>query len=99
MASPAITPAPDRPIDNKRLYHAYCRSRGRLACRGVRRTIVAAGLAAWSAPALAPVCPPIADALRIARRVESGGIALTFDDGPHPQGTPAILEVLADAKA
>ena len=24
-----------------------------------------------------------------------GGVALTFDDGPHPQGTPAVLEVLA----
>ncbi len=23
------------------------------------------------------------------------GYALTFDDGPHPQGTPAILEILA----
>jgi peptidoglycan-N-acetylglucosamine deacetylase len=30
-----------------------------------------------------------------------GGVALTFDDGPHPQGTPAVLEVLAahDARA
>jgi len=29
------------------------------------------------------------------------GIALTFDDGPHPQGTPAVLEALArhDARA
>src|SRR4051812_49678021 len=25
-----------------------------------------------------------------------GGIALTFDDGPDPHGTPAVLEVLAD---
>jgi peptidoglycan/xylan/chitin deacetylase (PgdA/CDA1 family) len=24
-------------------------------------------------------------------------VALTFDDGPHPQGTPAILEALAEA--
>ena len=24
-------------------------------------------------------------------------MALTFDDGPHPQGTPAVLELLADA--
>ena len=31
----------------------------------------------------------------------SDGIALTFDDGPHPQQTPALLDVLAaaDAKA
>jgi peptidoglycan-N-acetylglucosamine deacetylase len=24
-----------------------------------------------------------------------GGVALTFDDGPHPEGTPAVLETLA----
>jgi peptidoglycan/xylan/chitin deacetylase (PgdA/CDA1 family) len=24
-------------------------------------------------------------------------VALTFDDGPHPEGTPAVLELLADA--
>jgi peptidoglycan/xylan/chitin deacetylase (PgdA/CDA1 family) len=24
----------------------------------------------------------------------SGGVAITFDDGPHPEGTPAVLEVL-----
>ncbi len=26
----------------------------------------------------------------------SGGVALTFDDGPHPEGTPAVLDVLDD---
>jgi peptidoglycan/xylan/chitin deacetylase (PgdA/CDA1 family) len=26
-------------------------------------------------------------------------VALTFDDGPHPEGTPAVLEVLAAAGA
>jgi peptidoglycan/xylan/chitin deacetylase (PgdA/CDA1 family) len=25
----------------------------------------------------------------------AGSVALTFDDGPHPQGTPAVLDVLA----
>ena len=25
------------------------------------------------------------------------GVALTFDDGPHPQGTPAVLEILREA--
>jgi peptidoglycan/xylan/chitin deacetylase (PgdA/CDA1 family) len=36
------------------------------------------------------------------RRIDhSAGVALTFDDGPHREGTPAMLEVLeaADAKA
>lgn len=28
---------------------------------------------------------------------DAGGYALTFDDGPHPQGTPAMLEILAAA--
>lgn len=27
------------------------------------------------------------------------GVAITFDDGPHPQGTPAVLEILARAGA
>jgi peptidoglycan/xylan/chitin deacetylase (PgdA/CDA1 family) len=27
----------------------------------------------------------------------SGGVALTFDDGPHPEGTPAVLDILARA--
>jgi peptidoglycan-N-acetylglucosamine deacetylase len=29
----------------------------------------------------------------------SGGVALTFDDGPHPEGTPAVLEVLEGMRA
>ena len=46
------------------------------------------GLAAWVWPALrAP--------LGVEDRTSSGtGYALTFDDGPHPQGTPAVLEIL-----
>src|SRR4051794_26406122 len=51
--------------------------------------------AAWSAPALAPVCPAVCDALGVTRRLAGPGVALTFDDGPHAQGTPAVLEALA----
>lgn len=52
-------------------------------------------LAAWSVPAASAVLAPLATALGIPRRLETGrGIALTFDDGPHPQGTPAVLELL-----
>jgi peptidoglycan/xylan/chitin deacetylase (PgdA/CDA1 family) len=40
--------------------------------------------------------PRAAQALGIQRTV-SGGVAITFDDGPHPEGTPAVLEVLDDA--
>jgi peptidoglycan/xylan/chitin deacetylase (PgdA/CDA1 family) len=47
------------------------------------------GLAAW-------VWPALRGPLGVEDRTASGaGYALTFDDGPHPQGTPAVLEILA----
>jgi peptidoglycan/xylan/chitin deacetylase (PgdA/CDA1 family) len=49
--------------------------------------------------ALAPVLPSAADALGIPRRHASSGVTLTFDDGPHPEGTPAMLDRLARAGA
>jgi peptidoglycan/xylan/chitin deacetylase (PgdA/CDA1 family) len=50
--------------------------------------------------ALAPHVPPIADSLGISRTLDRGeGVALTFDDGPHPEGTTMILELLAQAGA
>jgi peptidoglycan/xylan/chitin deacetylase (PgdA/CDA1 family) len=50
----------------------------------------------WLVPALAPHVPRVAAAYRIERRLESADrVALTFDDGPHPEGTPAVLEQLA----
>ena len=58
-------------------------------------TIAAAALAAWCAPAAAPVVPLLARAFDIPLRLSSGrGIAITFDDGPHPHGTPAVLAEL-----
>jgi peptidoglycan/xylan/chitin deacetylase (PgdA/CDA1 family) len=49
-------------------------------------------------PGLAGAWPALRGALGIEDRTASGrGYALTFDDGPHPQGTPAILEILARA--
>jgi peptidoglycan/xylan/chitin deacetylase (PgdA/CDA1 family) len=60
----------------------------------------AAVAAAWSAPALAPVIRPVAAALGVPRRLDRGGaVAITFDDGPHPEGTPAALAALAAAGA
>jgi peptidoglycan/xylan/chitin deacetylase (PgdA/CDA1 family) len=48
-------------------------------------------------PALAPIVPRIGKALRIELRQEGAdGVALTFDDGPHPQGTPIVLEILRE---
>jgi len=56
--------------------------------------------AAWSVPAPAPVCPALARALGIPTRLETRhGIALTFDDGPHEEGTRAVLEQLEHAGA
>jgi peptidoglycan-N-acetylglucosamine deacetylase len=47
---------------------------------------------------LAPHVPRAASALGVARTLPGAtGVALTFDDGPHPQGTPAVLEILAAA--
>ncbi len=47
---------------------------------------------------LAPHSPRIAARLGILRRQEGiSGVALTFDDGPHPQGTPLVLEILREA--
>jgi peptidoglycan-N-acetylglucosamine deacetylase len=67
----------------------------------MRRQIMlapAAFAAWWCSPALAPVVPPVARALRLARRHSDHlAVAVTFDDGPHPEGTPAVLETLRDA--
>src|SRR3954467_9088404 len=55
--------------------------------------------AAWTLPGLAPHAPALARALGIPRTLErpdDGAIALTFDDGPHPEGTPAVLEILRE---
>jgi len=59
--------------------------------------VVALAAAANSVPALAPVARPVAKALGVKLRDEGQGVALTFDDGPHPQGTPAVLEALREA--
>jgi peptidoglycan/xylan/chitin deacetylase (PgdA/CDA1 family) len=49
---------------------------------------------------LAPVVPAVGRALGTVLREDGlDGIALTFDDGPHPQGTPAVLEILREAGA
>jgi peptidoglycan-N-acetylglucosamine deacetylase len=54
----------------------------------------------YAGPALAPIVPPVGRRLGIVLREEgTDGVALTFDDGPHPQGTPAVLEILREAGA
>ncbi len=59
-----------------------------------------AAAVAYAGPALAPVLPGLGGFLDVTLREEgSDGVALTFDDGPHPQGTPAVLESLREAGA
>jgi peptidoglycan/xylan/chitin deacetylase (PgdA/CDA1 family) len=59
-----------------------------------------AALAGYALPALAGAWRPLRAPLGIEDRTASGGgYALTFDDGPHAQGTPAVLEILARAGA
>jgi peptidoglycan/xylan/chitin deacetylase (PgdA/CDA1 family) len=71
--------------------------------RSAAAATIAAGGAAWSLPALAPLVPSLCRALAIERTIDPDGaaVALTFDDGPHPTGTPAVLDILAarDARA
>jgi len=56
----------------------------------------AAAYGAYALPALAAAWPPLRRPLGVESTTRSGrGYALTFDDGPHAQGTPAVLEVLA----
>jgi peptidoglycan-N-acetylglucosamine deacetylase len=54
----------------------------------------------WLAPAAAAHVPRLAARYGIPLRIPSAdAVALTFDDGPHPDGTPAILDALGDAHA
>ncbi len=79
---------------------------------GAKAACTALGLAGFSylLPALAglgyqlPVLAPTSARLRRVlgvedRTADGAGCALTFDDGPHPQGTPAALKALAAAEA
>jgi peptidoglycan-N-acetylglucosamine deacetylase len=51
---------------------------------------------AYAFPALAGALPALRAPLGIAQRTVDGrGYGLTFDDGPHRYGTPAVLDALA----
>ena len=52
-------------------------------------------MASYVLPGLAQLWPRLRDALGVEHRTASGGgYAVTFDDGPHREGTAAVLEVL-----
>jgi peptidoglycan-N-acetylglucosamine deacetylase len=62
----------------------------------VLATIAGGVAAAYAAPAAAVL--PGARGPGVVTRVPAAAeaVALTFDDGPHPRGTPAVLAALAD---
>lgn len=65
---------------------------------------LAASLGAAATAHLLPAAAQPIPALRRPLGIESetpgrAGVALTFDDGPHPLGTPAILDLLGGAGA
>ena len=41
----------------------------------------------------------MASALGVPLSLDLDGVALTYDDGPHPEGTPAVLEALRHGRA
>jgi peptidoglycan/xylan/chitin deacetylase (PgdA/CDA1 family) len=58
--------------------------------------LAGAAMASYALPALAGAWPALRGPLGVEDRTASGrGYALTFDDGPHARGTPAVLELLA----
>jgi peptidoglycan/xylan/chitin deacetylase (PgdA/CDA1 family) len=61
---------------------------------------VVAAASLYCAPALSGRVARLRPLLGVRDRVDAhDGVALTFDDGPHPEGTPATLELLAQANA
>ncbi len=53
---------------------------------------------AHAAPALMPLLPPLAGALGVPLGLPGDpppqAVAITFDDGPHPEGTPEVIRIL-----
>src|SRR5438270_12484872 len=76
------------------------RSPARATAGAVGAGVLVGSIAAYAVPALAGAVPALRGPLGIDDRTRDGrGYALTFDDGPHAQGTPAVLELLAEAGA
>ncbi|HTU31989.1 MAG TPA: polysaccharide deacetylase family protein [Solirubrobacteraceae bacterium] len=64
--------------------------------RTVLAGAVGAAAAIQCAPAISCHAPLVCELLALRRRLAgTGTVALTFDDGPHPEGTVAVLKVLA----
>jgi peptidoglycan/xylan/chitin deacetylase (PgdA/CDA1 family) len=68
--------------------------------RGLPAAGATAGLVWHAGPALAPVVPRVGRRLGVVvRDDELDGVAITFDDGPHPHGTVSVLETLREHDA
>src|SRR5579871_3869989 len=78
-------------------------SRRCMAVRDDRRfplALAGAVAAGYWLPSTALVSPLARRAFGVRAHVPvRDGVALTFDDGPHPEGTPRVLELLAGAGA
>ena len=62
--------------------------------------LTAGAAIAYAAPTLGAVSAPARGLFGIRASVDGpASVALTFDDGPHPEGTPAVLEALAEGDA
>ncbi len=95
-------PRPDRILARRRRRNHG--RRRRIGALSVERRLAGAGALALAVavphagPALAPIVPAVGRRLPVVLREEEvEGVFLTFDDGPHPQGTPAVLEILREA--
>jgi peptidoglycan/xylan/chitin deacetylase (PgdA/CDA1 family) len=61
-------------------------------------TAALAGVAGYWLPSTTLVFGPARRAFGVRAHVDDpGAVALTFDDGPHPEGTPRMLEALEEA--
>jgi peptidoglycan-N-acetylglucosamine deacetylase len=66
----------------------------------MRRSLAGIGVAAgllYLGPSISAGVPATRRLLGVRDRIAEG-VALTFDDGPHPEATPAVLEMLAEAR-
>lgn len=61
--------------------------------------LAAASAVVHAAPAPAAISAAARRVLDLRATTDPRTVALTFDDGPHAQGTPAVLECLAEAGA
>jgi peptidoglycan/xylan/chitin deacetylase (PgdA/CDA1 family) len=83
------------PMSNETMTSSDHRSRGALGACALAASMVSG---AYAFPALAGLAPlsRLRAPLGIAdHTVDGRGYGLTFDDGPHREGTPAVLEALA----